>query len=147
MAFSMKQVNENIRKNRKKYDAKPLFAYVNGLPNVSKDVKKIINAYLRGRLKLGSLKNFTVDTFKEMLIELLEECCGKSFFDITPNDTEANYGEILYQLKYAIDMKYTTHIYHSKEEISVDDLIFQPSMFKIKTNKELDNFFEGVIFE
>ena len=92
-------------------------------------------------------KKFYQHKFKEMLTELLEGCCGKAIFEITPNDTEANFGEILYQLKYAIDMKYTTHIYHNKEDISVDDLVFKPSMFKTRTNKELDDFFEGVIFK
>lgn len=147
MAFSMQKVSKYVENNRKKFDTRPLFAYINSLTNVSTDVKKVLSAYLRRRLKLGNIKEFTLDKFKEMLTELLEGCCGKAMFEITSNDTEANFGEILYQLKYAIDMKYTTHIYHNKEDISVDDLVFKPSVFKTRTNKELDEFFEGVIFK
>ena len=145
MAFSMENIKNYAKNNRKKFDAKPLFRYIDNLINVSNEVKMILKAYLRRSLNIRGYYGLTVEKFESMVVELLESCCNKNICDITPNDTDANYGEILYQLKYAIDKNYRFKIYHN-EEISVEDLFFKPSEYKCKSAVELDDFFEGEIF-
>ena len=149
MSFSMSNVKKYVKNNKPKYDTRSLFAYITRLDCVSPKVKNVLKTYLRYRLTIITASGLTVDKLDEMITELLENCCGKNIVEITPIDTEANYGEILYQLKYAIDKKFRYKIYHSEEKLSVDDLQFKEYEFKIqnvKTQEELDSFFEGVLF-
>ena len=148
MSFSMSKINKYVKDNKVKNNTHPLFAYISSLSYVSADVRKILNTYLKYRLTTLPARGLTVDKLNTMIVELLENCCGKNITEITPDDTEANYGEILYQLKYAIDKKFRYKIYHNENKLTVEDLEFQEHKFKtIKsgTQKELDDFFEGVV--
>lgn len=102
MAFSLEQLKKNsYRKNRYVYTP-DLFGWSHNLTNISENAKLAIRLYLDARLYVFGTSGLSLETYKYMIKDLLKNCCGKEFIDITPKDTDLNIDEIIFQLKWAL---------------------------------------------
>lgn len=153
MAFDMGKISARIKTTKKteKHRAiASLFVYIDELDNVSDRVKKILELYLSSRLKVRGSSCLTIVKLNNMITELLEKCCGKPYMQITPEDTDNNFDEILYQIKNAILNKYKFKIYSDidKNKVSdvmknTDDKLYKNKYNKTITDAELEELFKG----
>lgn len=135
MAFDLNKIIKNKQDTKieeRKRVIHKLFVYIGELDNVSQQTRDALNIYLQYRLKIRGADKLTVGRFNYMITELLEKCCDKSFFEITPDDTDINFDKIMYHLKFAIQNKFRFQIYHE----DTNDITSMVSKSKNKINKK-----------
>lgn len=118
MAFDLDKIIKNKKDTKieeRKRTIHKLFVYIGELDNVSQQTRDALTIYLQYRLKMRGADKLTVGRFNSMVTELLEKCCDKSFFEITPDDTDINFDKIMYHLKFAIQNKFRFQIYHEED--------------------------------
>ena len=155
MAFSMDQIQKNKRPKQNKINTKELFSWTSHLENISDNAKLVITTYLMKRLQMYGTNGLNSETYKYMIKNVLKNCCGKEFIDITPNDTELNLDELLFQFKSMLHehMKYKKSLYNHNLYFGVDKLdltrLVNPISSKNKstrrqtlTREEIEQYFE-----
>lgn len=101
MAFSMDRIKSTAKYTDKVYTTN-LFGWSKNLENISENAKLVIRLYLDARLFKFGTYGLKEEKYKYMIKDLLKNCCGKEFIDITPQDTDNNIKEIAFQVKWAI---------------------------------------------
>lgn len=152
----MDQVQKNKRPKQNKINTKELFSWTSHLENISDNAKLVVTTYLMKRLQMFGTNGLNSETYKYMIKNVLKNCCGKEFIDITPNDTELNLDEILFQFKSMLHkhMEYKKSLYNHNLYFGVDKLdltrLVTPISSKHKstrrqtlTREEIEQYFEG----
>ncbi len=121
MSFSLTQIKRNTHKsNYSNESIRRCFASVKGIPILTKNIVYALNSYINYRLKMRRLSDFDYEQLSIMIKELLENCCGKNFLNITKQDVLNNEKEILYQIKKAIYYGATKHLYFEPGYVKID---------------------------
>lgn len=124
MSFSLSQIQRKTvnKKITNTNNIKQCYYLINSLDIVSDNVKFALKKYLDYRFKLRHTNNLNASNLKEMIVELLQECCQKSYIHIGLKDTTLNEIEIIYQIKKAIYYGATKHIYspYADNNTSID---------------------------
>lgn len=142
MAFSMDQLKIEKKQKIKKVYSPEVFAWVNGLEQLSNNTKIVLNKYFDVRFKTFGPYQFNIEQYKYMIKDLLKHCCGKEFIDITPQDTDNNITEIAFQLKWAIERNrkdkrtlYNKTLY--RKQYKASEIAYQQNL--AKPPERLDN--------
>lgn len=149
MAFDLNMIIKNKKDTKleeKKRAINKLFSYIRELDNISQQTRDALYLYLEYRLKLRGADKLSVVRFNAMVTELLEKCCDKNFFEITPDDTDINFDKIMYHLKFAIQNKFRFQIYHENEQ-DLMSIVRKSSnnkkQIKSLSKSELEEIFKG----
>ena len=115
MSFSMSQVN---RKSVSKQDAvKRCYGLIYSNPILTDNVKLGMWKYAEYRFTQRNRGKFDKPQLEELIKELLEYCCGKSYLQISGKDVSINENQILYELKKAIYYGATRCLYDKTNTI------------------------------
>ena len=150
MSFDMSSILSNTKSkklNDRKRNISSLFVFINELDNISNQTKNALTVYLTHRLETRGADKLSVARFNTMVTELLEKCCDKSLFEITPDDTDINFDKILYHLKFAIKHNFRFKIYHDEYD-DFDTAVARNSgkiTYKNRqlSKQEIEKIFEG----
>lgn len=150
MSFDMNSILKNTKSKKlsdRKRNISSLFVYIKELDNISNQTKDALTVYLTHRLETRGADKLTVTKFNTMVTELLEKCCDKSLFEITPDDTDINFDKIMYQLKFAIQNNFRFKIYHDECD-DFDSAVARNSEKSVYKNRqlskqEIEKIFEG----
>lgn len=113
MAFSVSQIKVKKYKNN---DVRQYFSVINSIPIMTDNIKYALNRYINYSVKLRRTSDFYNVTLLNMVQELFEKCCDKTYNELCINDLLRNENEILYQIKKAIYYGATKHIYNIYDE-------------------------------
>lgn len=134
MSFSLANIKckkpnkvNNITTNK---NIRTLYAYVNNLDIITDNIKIGLKAYLDFRVNLRNNTYLTVDNLEDMVVELLESCCNKSYLHIGIKDVSIEENEILYQIKKAIYYGATKHIYSPYDTVQAKEVYFGNNLRK-----------------
>lgn len=125
VSFSLKQINrDRIKDNKKvmcnKEDIRKCFGIIQEIHILTKDVNMALQLYVRYRLKTRGTVNLSPDTLLILIEELLENCCGKPYVELSRQDISNNENTILKQIKNAVLSGSTRHIYQQPGRYIVD---------------------------
>lgn len=145
MSFSLEQIKKS--KNRGNYsriNTRQCFAVLDDIPVITINIKKALIKYVEYRLKVKRTPDFSPYKLFELVQELLEKCCDKSYNILSINDIMINEKAILKQIKNAVLSGMTKHIYKEQNDNIVNTSTLRTTILPYNrklnknTNKDAD---------
>jgi len=130
MSFSLANVKYNNSTQNINSSIRSCFALVKQMDILTDNVRYGINKYINYRFTKRNCKYFKADDLQQMIYDLLQYVCGKSYISISIKDVINNEGDILYEIKKAIIYGATKHLYFLPSDDNITDLDNFYSAFK-----------------
>lgn len=150
MSFSLSQIQRKT--TTKQEDIKACHWVLKDMDILTENVKIGLWKYADFRFRKRNRGRFTGKIFEDMIYDLLEYCCGKSYKSISIKDVEKFENSILYEIKKAIYYGATRKLYDATSGITdIDfsqfkDTIEPPKPRSVLMEKEeVENYFGDVI--
>lgn len=152
MSYSLSNVKKRV--TNKSDLVKGCYGLIYSDGRLSDNVKYGLWKYVEYRLKMRNRSTFNKDVLNNMISELLEYCCNKSYLDVSGKDVLINENSLLYEIKKAIYYGATKCLYDTSNSIiDLDDVQFRENIQEpvrvsddVRMNKEeLEDYFKDLI--
>lgn len=158
MSFSLSQVSRKL--NNHNVDPRSYFSYIKNDSRLTEGVKAALNVYVNYILKYKRKLSFSIDTFKDMVNDLLHHCCNKNYLAVSVEDVTNNECDIVYEIKKAIIFGATKSLYfmggtdilYADSSLFTDNLLdynisklTKPISTKTMTKEDVTDYFKDLV--
>jgi len=142
MAFDLSQIKRKTVTRQD--DIKSCHWAVKNMDILTENVKYALWKYAEFRFTKRNRGRLTGNSLTEMIKELLEYCCNKSYNSISLQDVSNNENKILFEIKKAIYYGATRCLYDINADIMKIDLEAIQAPIQVMSKENVIDYFEGL---